>query len=74
MIQIAIGVGAIILFGWLVQTLINIAKKDGASQREIDQSREAQRKLHEATKADIDSRKRNESDGGLLEDDGHRRD
>ena len=73
-IPLAIGIAAVVLVGWIIQTLVSTARREGESKREVDQAREAQRKLYEATKADIDSRKRNDTYGGLLEDDGHKRD
>jgi len=73
-IEIAIVLAATVIVAWIIQTLVSVSRKDGAHQREIDQANESRRRLNEATKADIDSRKRSDTYGGLLKDDGHKRD
>ena len=49
-------------------------KKSGSMESSLEQARKAQEKLKDATDAGIAARKRDDVSGGLLEDDGNKRD
>ena len=74
MIEIFLAIGAILLIGWIIQTLVSTAKKSGSMESSLEQARKAQEKLKDATDAGIAARKRDDVYGGLLEDDGNKRD
>ena len=74
MIEIFLAIGAILLVGWIIQTLVSTAKKSGSMESSLEQARKTQEKLKDATDAGIASCKRSDTDGGLLEDDGNKRD
>ena len=74
MIEISLAIGATLLVGWIIHTLVSTAKKSGSVESSLEQARRAQEKLKDATDAGIAARKRSDTYGGLLEDDGNKRD
>ena len=74
MIEIFLAIGATLLVGWIISTLVSTAKKSGSMESSLEQARKAQEKLKDATDAGIASCKRSDTYGGLLEDDGNKRD
>lgn len=74
MIEILLAIGAILLIGWIIQTLVSTAKKSGSMESSLEQARKAQEKLKDATDAGIASSNNSDTHDGLLEDDGNKRD
>lgn len=72
-IGLALGAGLIILVTGLVWWLASQAKAIGRAQERAESVKEANRRLNEATAADIAIRA-DMASGGLYDDDGHRRD
>jgi hypothetical protein len=73
-IEIFLAIGAILLVGWIIQTLVSTAKKSGSMESALEQARKAQEKLKDATDAGIASSNHSDTHDGLLEDDGNKRD
>ena len=74
MIEIFLAIGAILLIGWIIQTLVSTAKKSGSMESSLEQARKAQEKLKDATDAGIAARKRDDVYGGLRDRDSNSRD
>lgn len=70
---LALGSGLFILVAGLVWWLVSQAKAIGRAQERAEGVKEANRRLNEATAADIAVRA-DIASGGLYDDDGHRRD
>lgn len=72
-IGLALGAGLIILVTGLIWWLASQAKAIGRAQERTESVKEANRRLNEATAADIAIRA-DMASGGLYDDDGRRRD